>query len=130
MGTPPPDVTRALEREFEEDEAPSCGDGEFCPTCGQRYVEDQPSVCSNPFHCCRDCKHLFGRLVLPCERHKDEGADTDGIEVCPGCDRVMDTTICWCGSPMKPHSVGGNIMLHNPCPIGCVCGYVKKVPWE
>jgi hypothetical protein len=44
----------------------------LCPTCSRPYIKDEEScVCSNFFHCCRDCKwgEHEGKLVKPCPTH-------------------------------------------------------------
>lgn len=40
-----------------------------CSTCGAEYEKDALSMCSDSFHCCRDCVWLDGRVFAPCEAH-------------------------------------------------------------
>lgn len=44
---------------------------ENCTTCNQPYTGGS-SLCSNTFHCCRDCTWLDGRVTVSCERHGNE----------------------------------------------------------
>lgn len=48
-----------------------------CPTCNESYSKTptlRAAVCSNGFHCCRDCKWIDGqvRRVDLCEFHLQE----------------------------------------------------------
>lgn len=45
---------------------------ETCETCSHPYEKDALSVCSNFFHCCRDCFWLHGQVLFPCKTHIDE----------------------------------------------------------
>lgn len=42
---------------------------ERCTTCNQPFSWFNLSICSNSFHCCRDCQWEAGRVVVPCVRH-------------------------------------------------------------
>jgi len=39
---------------------------ETCPTCGEPYRKGVITVCSNAFHCCRDCFWSEGRRLKLC----------------------------------------------------------------
>lgn len=68
-----------------------------CPTCGEPYSRDpspRASICSNGFHCCRDCTWVDGRCVQPCAHHEVEHcadcarvAEEDGDVLPPACER-------------------------------------------
>jgi hypothetical protein len=40
-----------------------------CMTCGHPYVKENVSLCSNAFHCCRDCSWSAGRITELCKYH-------------------------------------------------------------
>ena len=50
----------------------------LCPTCNEPYNKDEWSICSNPFHCCKDCEwvvedhgvYTTGKLIKFCDFHK------------------------------------------------------------
>lgn len=37
-----------------------------CPNCNRPYDKYELTVCSNSFHCCRDCKREAGEVVEFC----------------------------------------------------------------
>lgn len=46
---------------------------EQCTTCDEPYSRDptfRASICSNSFHCCRDCTWLDGRRIQLCAFHE------------------------------------------------------------
>lgn len=45
---------------------------ETCATCGRIYIKnDINCLCSDPFHCCRDCVWQDGGVVERCDSHKE-----------------------------------------------------------
>jgi hypothetical protein len=64
-----------------------------CPTCGEPYSRDpspRAAICSNGFHCCRDCTWVAGRRVQLCVRHCADCAriaEEDGDILPPACER-------------------------------------------
>ncbi len=50
-------------------------DNSTCSTCGELYTKVptwRASICSNGFHCCRDCVWVGGQRLQPCLDHKPE----------------------------------------------------------
>lgn len=46
-----------------------------CTTCGESYSKPptfRASVCSNGFHCCRDCTWHAGHRIQKCEFHRED----------------------------------------------------------
>lgn len=44
---------------------------EKCSTCSKPYNKFEISICSNSFHCCRDCKWSMGRVIEVCSECKE-----------------------------------------------------------
>lgn len=45
-----------------------------------------------------------------------------GLDICLGCNHIIDWSCCHCGDPISSHSMWSG---HSPIPMGCVCGYDK-----
>jgi len=46
-----------------------------CSTCGESYSKKmtaRAAICSNAFHCCRDCAWVDGQVTTPCAEHARE----------------------------------------------------------
>jgi hypothetical protein len=51
-----------------------------CDTCGEPYSKTptfRALICSNGFHCCRDCVWREGRREKLCDRHAAEEKDRE-----------------------------------------------------
>lgn len=58
--------------------------------------------------------------VANCEPSHTVGEGDDTKISCPGCQNLMDPSVCWCGSPREQHFNGWH-SDHGFIPMGCDC---------
>lgn len=50
-------------------------------------------------------------------------AEELGDDICPRCNQIIDSDMCWCGEYIADH---GYYSGHCAVPMGCICYFSKK----